>query len=76
MKTFKIGDTQKAACETCKAFENATFKLRNVPLSDGSGIIKDVLVGVCDKCNSVSILPNQSTALVKRQLDILRKKGM
>jgi hypothetical protein len=47
-----------------------------VPLSDGSGIIKDVLVGVCDKCNSVSILPNQSTGLVKRQLDILRKKGM
>ena len=73
MKIFKVGESQKAACEQCKAFENATFKLRNVPLNDGSGIVKNVLVGVCDKCDSVNILPHQSTPLVKRQLESQRK---
>ena len=69
MKIFKLGDSIKAPCEKCNGFENATFKLRNVPLSDGSGIVKDVLVGVCNKCDRVSILPHQSVSLVKRQLE-------
>ena len=40
MKIFKVGDTQQAVCETCKSIENATFALRDVPFSDGSGIVK------------------------------------
>lgn len=70
---LKVGDTQIAACETCRAFEAITFKLRNVPFSDGSGIVSDILVGVCDKCESVVTLPHQSTPAVKSKLDQQRK---
>jgi len=73
MKILKVGDTQKAACNHCKRVENVTFKLRHVPFSDGKGIVKNVLVGVCNDCNSVAVLPHQSTPVVKKQLDARRK---
>jgi len=73
MKIFKVGESQKAACEICQSFENATFKLRDVPFSDGKGIVKNVLVGVCDKCDSVTVLPHQSTPAVKKQYEAKRK---
>ena len=68
MKIIKVGDAQKAACHQCGRFENITYKLRDVPFSDGQGIVNNVLVGVCDCCNSVAVLPHQSTPLVKHQL--------
>ncbi len=73
MKILKVDDTQRAACNNCKSFENVTFKLRDVPFSDGSGVVKNVLVGVCDRCNSVAVLPHQSTPLVQKQIEIQRK---
>lgn len=73
MKIFKVGESQKAACEKCQSFENATFQLRDVPFSDGTGIVKNVLVGVCDKCDSVTVLPHQSTPAVKKQYEAKRK---
>jgi hypothetical protein len=69
MKIFKLGDTIKAACEKCKGFEDATFKIRDVHFSDGSGTVKNILVGVCKKCGSVTVLPHQEVPLVKEQLD-------
>ncbi|MDT7525393.1 MULTISPECIES: hypothetical protein [Idiomarinaceae] len=73
MKIFKVGDSHKAACTTCQSFGDTTFQLRDVPFSDGSGIVKNVLVGVCDKCDSVVLLPHQSTPAVKRQYETKRK---
>lgn len=73
MKILKEGDTKKVACETCRSFQNATFRLRDVPFSDGSGLVKNVLVGVCDVCGSVAVVPHQSTPLIKKQLDKQRK---
>lgn len=73
MKIFKVGDSHKAACTTCQSFGDTTFQLRDVPFSDGSGIVKNVLVGVCDKCDSVVLLPHQSTPAVKRQYEAKRK---
>ncbi len=73
MKIIKVGDTKKAACNSCKSFEKITFKLRDTPFSDGSGIVKNVLVGVCNRCDSVAVLPHQSTPAVKRQLEVQRK---
>jgi hypothetical protein len=73
MKILKVGDTQKAICEHCKSFESVTFKLRDVPFSDKSGVVKNVLVGVCNKCDLVAVLPHQSTPAVKKQLDSQRK---
>ncbi len=73
MKILKVGDTKKAACNTCESFQNVTFQLRNTPFSDGSGIVKNVLVGVCNACDSVVVLPHQSTPAVKKQLEKQRK---
>ena len=69
MKIFELGESQLAACETCKCFSNSTFKIRNVPLSDGSGIVNELLVGVCDICDTVNILPHDQVSLVKKQLE-------
>jgi hypothetical protein len=74
MKLFKIGDVQKAACEKCKAFVDATFMLRDVPLSDGSCIVANVLVGVCNQCGSVTVLPQQESELVKSAIAKARLK--
>ena len=73
MKILKVGDSVKAACNHCQSFENITFKLRNVPFSDNTGMVKNVLVGVCEKCDSVAILPHQSTPAVKKQLKVQKK---
>jgi len=73
MKIVKVGDSQKAACHQCRQFENVTYKLRDVPFSDGAGLVKNVLVGVCDYCDSVAILPHQSTPAVKKQLEAQRR---
>lgn len=73
MKIFKVGDSQKVICEYCRSLETATFTLRDVPFSDGSGIVKNVLVGVCNQCDQVSILPHQSTPVVNKQLEAQRK---
>jgi|TARA_R110000868_G_scaffold286963_1_gene547368 hypothetical protein len=73
MKIFKVGDKKKAICETCESLTDATFMLRDVPFSDGSGIVKNVLAGVCDSCNEVVLIPHQSTPAIKKQLDAQKK---
>lgn len=73
MKILKEGDTQQVMCKPCRSLQNASFRLRDVPFSDGSGVVKNVLVGVCDECDSVVLVPHQSTPLIKKQLDKQRK---
>jgi len=73
MKIVRVGDTLRAACSDCKSVVTVTFTLRTVPFSDGIGTIKNVLVGVCDRCDSVAVLPHQSTPVVKKQMDAQRK---
>lgn len=69
MKILKVGDKEKAVCNNCEAFVNTTYLLRDVPFSDNSGIVKNILVGVCDCCDSVVTLPYQSTPAVRKQLE-------
>ena len=73
MKIYKVGDKQKAVCESCQSLTDATFMLRDVPCSDGSGTVKNVLAGVCDSCNEVVLIPHQSTPAIKKQLDTQKK---
>lgn len=69
MKVLKVGDKQKALCYKCKGVKNTTFNLRDVPFSDGSGIVKDILVGVCETCDQVIAIPHQSTPAIKNELE-------
>lgn len=73
MNILKVGDREKAACRKCEAFVTVTYRLRDVPFSDGSGMAKQVLVGVCDRCDQVCVLPHQTTPAVKRALEIRRR---
>ncbi|WP_039987771.1 hypothetical protein [Paraglaciecola mesophila] len=73
MKIYKVGDKQKAVCESCQSLTDATFMLRDVPFSDGSGTVKNALAGVCDSCNEVVLIPHQSTPAIKKQLDTHKK---
>ncbi len=69
MNILKVDDKGQAICEDCKKIVETTYLLRNVPFSDNSGVVKNVLVGVCNQCNSVVSLPHQSMPLVKEQLE-------
>lgn len=73
MKILKEGDSSKVLCDVCESIQNATFRLRDVPFSDGSGIVKNILAGVCDKCGNVALIPHQSTPAIRKQLDTQRK---
>ena len=73
MKIVKAEDKSTAACGTCKKFVDVTYRLRDVPLSDGSDIVRDVLVGVCDICDDVCVMPHQSVPIVTKTLERQRK---
>ena len=58
------GDSGKALCEQCQAVVPTHYVRRDVPFSDGQGLAKDILVGVCTRCDSVVALPPQSTPAI------------
>ena len=66
MKIFQEGDKSKAVCDHCAALVGTTFMRRDVPFSDGSGTVKNVLVGVCDACGRTVSIPAQSTPAISK----------
>lgn len=73
MNIFKEGDQSKGICEHCKKLVSTTFKVQDAPIHDGNAtyFVKDVLVGVCDVCNRIVSIPQQSFAAVAE----VRKKA-
>lgn len=69
MNKLVVGDKGKSACDTCQTFVTTTYQLRDVPFSDKSGVVKNILVGVCDVCGSIVSMPHQSTPAIKKQLE-------
>ncbi|HJM49287.1 MAG TPA: hypothetical protein QGF63_05490 [Alphaproteobacteria bacterium] len=65
MKFFEPDEKGKALCEFCQKLVGTTFSYRDVPFSDGPGTVKDILVAVCDQCDSVVSVPAQSTPAIK-----------
>jgi hypothetical protein len=66
MDFYKEGDKAKAICEHCKKVVPTTFKVRRANLKDGDAtlIVPDVLVSVCDECDKIAGVPQQSFAAV------------
>jgi len=60
MKLYLEGEKGKALCET-DGRVSTTFRYRDVPFSDGSGVAQRILAGVCDRCGKVVSIPSQST---------------
>lgn len=67
MKIYKVGDRSKGICPDCGMVET-TFILKDVPIKDSSAIAKNILAGVCSKCEKVISIPQQSAADIKKAL--------
>lgn len=59
-RSFKAGETSKAIRETCSAVAPTTFHYRDAPFGDGAGISRNILVAVCDHCDTIVSVPAQS----------------
>lgn len=70
----KEGDKSKGICENCKGVVETTFKYRDVPFSDDSGVVKNLLANVCDTCDEVVSIPAQETPKIKDALEKINKK--
>jgi len=68
MKMLKVGDSSKAICSRCAQVRPVTFSERDVPLSSGKGTVREVLVGVCDVCDDIVSIPQQSVPRIKESL--------
>ncbi|MFB9244528.1 hypothetical protein IV454_01305 [Massilia antarctica] len=69
MKLLNVGDKSKAICYNCQELVSTTYRRRDVPFSDGVGLAKDILAGVCDLCDRVVSTPAQSTPAIKASRD-------
>ena len=72
-KIYKVGDQTRAACDKCESFVDAVFELRDVPMSDNKGLVKNVMAGVCPNCDEVVIIPHQSTPMIRSYIESKKK---
>jgi hypothetical protein len=66
MNFYYKGHHSRAMCSSCKAMRPTTFDYRDMPFSDGSGTVADVLVGVCQVCDQAIQIPAQSMAAISK----------
>ena len=73
MEIYKEGDKSKAICDHCKKVVATTFKVKTTYIPEGNAKyrVPNVLVGVCDICNFVVSVPQQSFVAVSE----VRKKA-
>ena len=64
MKLHYEGEKGRAVCGR-DGLSSTTFARRDVPFSDGEGLAKGILVGVCNACGEVVAIPPQSTPAIK-----------
>lgn len=62
---WSVGDATLAVCQSCIAMVSATYRVRDVPFDDGSGVVNAILVAVCDGCSEVIAIPAQSVPAIK-----------
>jgi len=65
MKFYIEGDKSKAICPHC-GLVSTTFQYRDLTLKESNKVVKNILVGVCDDCNTTVSTPAQSTAEINR----------
>jgi len=58
------GHQEQAICER-DGITTVTYTRRDVPFRDGRGIVKDIVVGVCDVCKEVIVIPPESTPAIR-----------
>lgn len=73
MKLRKVGEKSRAICHACEQMGPTTFVERDMPLSGGRGTVPDVIVAVCDACDEVVAVPQQSVPKINETLRVARK---
>ena len=71
MRVLKEGEKGRAICNECR-LTTTTYMLRDVEFSNKRGTVKNIIVGVCDKCNEVASIPSQSVPQIKLAKDFLK----
>ena len=69
-KLYEPGEKSRAVCNNCARLVPTTFQYRNVPFSDGVGLAENILVAVCDECESVVAVPAQSTPAIRQAREL------
>jgi hypothetical protein len=72
MKEFKNGEKSKGICNVCGLVE-IEFKKRDTNVSGLSEYVKDILVGVCSKCDHTVSSPQQSATKVEQLIKKISK---
>jgi len=65
----EVGQKSKAICNHCERIVSGTYVIRDMNFSDMPGVVKDILVLVCDECASIIATPPQSTPAIKAVLN-------
>lgn len=63
---YNPGDKSRAICEGCAKAVATTFVYRDIAFDDGSGVVRDILVAVCDACEAIAAVPAQSTPAIRQ----------
>lgn len=59
------GERSQAICPRCHGLVPTTYRHRDLPFSDGSVSAWNLLVSVCDACDTVVATPAQSTPAIR-----------
>ena len=65
-KLYKAGQKSQAICPDCKAMMPTTYAHRDMTFDEGEALVEDLLVQVCDKCDTPVVIPAQSMPAIKR----------
>lgn len=68
MKKYNAGDKSKALCPEC-GLVNTTFQYRDLTLEQSKKTVPNILVGVCDSCDSTVSTPAQSTPMIHQVIN-------
>lgn len=71
---YKANEKSKAICTHCEKLVATTFQYRDIPFPSLTGMVNNILVAVCNECNSVVAIPAQSTEEIKNQKEKLCQK--
>ncbi len=69
MRIWKDGDESRAICPHCKRRTDVVFRRRSVQSAAPSVSVPDVLVAVCQECDGVAMIPQQSSARLRRGVE-------
>lgn len=62
---WKEGDESSTICSACRKQVHARYETRSLRMSRSAITFSNILVGVCNECDSTISLPRQSIAQIR-----------